>query len=177
MSERQNTAIAITALVVAVLGWTPVGEATRTAVFPANSVGTAQLKANSVTSAKIRDRAVAGTDIQRRTIGNAHIAPGSLLASSFRPGVIPRGGLSEFEIVRADTAYDTVPLKSLVINCPTGKKVTGGGGAVQSRDRDAAGLTTTGPWDDKAWSVGATAFPGTVRVWGIAGFAICAKAG
>jgi hypothetical protein len=63
------------------------------------------------------------------------------------------------------------------INCPTGKKVTGGGGAVQSRDLDAAGLTTTGPWDDNAWSVGASAFTGTARVWGIAGFAICAKAG
>ena len=91
MSERPRTALAAAALAVAVLGWTPLGEAARTAVFPPNSVGTAQLRGNAVTSPKIRNGSVTGIDVQKRTLTAVHIKPGSLLGSNFRAGQLPAG--------------------------------------------------------------------------------------
>ena len=63
--------LAATALVVAVLGSTPIGHAAASMVLPSNSVGTAQLKAASVTGAKIKN--------------------GSLTAAKFKPGQLPAG--------------------------------------------------------------------------------------
>lgn len=182
MPERLRTSIAVTALVVAVLGWTPVGEATRSAVFPAHSVGTKQLKPNAVTSAKIRNHVVAGIDIRRGTINNAHIRRGSLLASSFRPGEIVSGPvLTDLEIVSDDTSFDAFPAKQNVIRCPTSKSVIGGGGAVLARDPDVAALTQNAPWDHASWWVGGNQLPLGDRQrpargtqWGIRGYAICA---
>jgi hypothetical protein len=68
---RLPLGLSIVALVVAVLGSTPVGQAAKGLVLPANSVGAAQLKRGSVTAAKVRD--------------------GSLLARDFRRGQLPRG--------------------------------------------------------------------------------------
>jgi hypothetical protein len=91
MSEQMRTALAVSALVVAVLGWTPIGEAAREAVFPPNSVGTAQLRGNAVTSPKIRNGSVAGIDIQKRAITAVHVKQGSLVAASFKAGQLPAG--------------------------------------------------------------------------------------
>jgi hypothetical protein len=65
------TIIAITALVVAVLAATPVGQAAGRIVLGKNSVGTAQLKKNAVTSAKVKSH--------------------SLLAADFKAGQFPAG--------------------------------------------------------------------------------------
>ena len=91
MSERLRTALATSALVVAVLGWTPIGEAAREAVFPVNSVGTAQLKPNAVTSPKISNGGVAGIDIQKRAITAVHVKQGGLVAANFKAGQLPAG--------------------------------------------------------------------------------------
>jgi hypothetical protein len=91
MSDRLRTALSVTALVVAVLGWSPIGEAAREAVFPPNSVGTVQLRGNAVTSPKIRNGSVQGIDVQKRTLTAVHVRPGSLLASSFKAGQLPAG--------------------------------------------------------------------------------------
>ena len=95
MSEQMRTALAVSALVVAVLGWTPIGEAARDAVFPPNSVGTAQLRGNAVTSPKIRNGSVAGIDIQKRTITGVHVKQGSLVAGNFKAGQLPAGPKGE----------------------------------------------------------------------------------
>jgi hypothetical protein len=68
---KLNTAIATTALVVAVLGATPVGNAAGKLFLPSKSVGTAQLQSNAVNSAKVRNR--------------------SLLAVDFKNGQLPAG--------------------------------------------------------------------------------------
>ena len=91
MSERSVTSLSLAALAVAILGWTPLGEAARQQVFPRNSVGTAQLKANAVTSPKIRNGSVRAADIQRSSITAAHVKPGTLLGSSFQAGQLPAG--------------------------------------------------------------------------------------
>lgn len=69
--ERLPLLLSIAALVVAVLGTTPLGEAAMEAL-PRSSVGTAQLKPNSVTSAKVRN--------------------GTLQRDDFRLGAFPTAG-------------------------------------------------------------------------------------
>jgi hypothetical protein len=91
LSNRLSTTLSVTALAVAVLGWTPLGEAARDAAFPPNSVGTTQLRGNAVTSPKIRNGSVTAIDVQKKTLTAAHVKPGSLLASSFKAGQLPAG--------------------------------------------------------------------------------------
>lgn len=95
MSNRLSTTLSVTALAVAVLGWTPLGEAAREAAFPPNSVGMTQLKANAVTSPKIRNGSVAAIDIQKRAITAVHVKQGSLVAANFKPGQLPAGPKGE----------------------------------------------------------------------------------
>ncbi len=71
MRERLPLVLSATALVVAVLGTTPLGSAAVDAVLPRDSVGEAQLKDGAVTAAKVRDH--------------------SLLPRDFKPGALPRG--------------------------------------------------------------------------------------
>lgn len=73
--------LSATALVVTVLGATPLGAIAQNAAFPRNSVGTGQLKRNAVTPAKLAPNAVR----------SAHVLDGSLLASDFKPGQLPQG--------------------------------------------------------------------------------------
>jgi hypothetical protein len=70
-SSRIPTALAATALVVALFAATPISHAAGRLVLGKNTVGTAQLKKNAVTAAKVRN--------------------GSLLAADFRAGQLPAG--------------------------------------------------------------------------------------
>jgi collagen triple helix repeat protein len=69
--SKTGTIIAVTALVVAVFGATPLGHAAAKMVLPGNSVGTKQIKNSAVTGAKIKN--------------------GSLLAADFKAGQLPAG--------------------------------------------------------------------------------------
>jgi hypothetical protein len=81
MRMHPSIAISLTALVVAVFGSTPIGEAAWNQVLPPNSVGTPQLKRNAVTRPKLAPNAVR----------SAHVLDGSLLASDFRVGQLAEG--------------------------------------------------------------------------------------
>jgi hypothetical protein len=81
MRDRLPMIFSTTALLVAVLGVTPLGEAAYNAVVPRNSVGTLQLQRNAVKAAKIAPSAV-------RT---GHVLDGSLLTADFKAGQIPQG--------------------------------------------------------------------------------------
>jgi hypothetical protein len=69
--SKTPTAIAVTALVVAALAATPIGQAAGRIVLGKNTVGTAQLKKNAVTGAKVKD--------------------GSLKTADFGAGQLPAG--------------------------------------------------------------------------------------
>jgi hypothetical protein len=71
MQKRIPTIIALTALVVAMFGSTPLGNAAGRLILANNSVGTPQLKKNAVTTAKVKN--------------------GTLTAADFRGGVLPAG--------------------------------------------------------------------------------------
>ena len=81
MRDRLPMIFSTTALLVAVLGVTPLGGAAYHAVVPRNSVGTLQLQRNAVKGAKIAPSAV-------RT---GHVLDGTLLVQDFKPGQIPQG--------------------------------------------------------------------------------------
>jgi hypothetical protein len=60
--------LSMTALVMAVLGASPVGQAAKNAVLPKSSVGSVQLKNNAVTSAKVRNGSLSAADFRRGTL-------------------------------------------------------------------------------------------------------------
>ena len=138
MRDRLPMIFSITALVVAVLGVTPLGEAAYNAVVPRNSVGTLQLKRNAVTSSKLAPN----------TVRTGQVVNSSLLVEDFKPGQIPQGpkgdkgdkgdrgptgpvGISGYEIVQASaTVNANTTLTSIQPTCPAGKRVLGGASAV-----------------------------------------------
>jgi hypothetical protein len=129
--SKTPTVIATTALVVAVLAATPIGEAAGRLVLPNNSVGAVQIKKSAVTGLKVKN--------------------GTLMAADFKPGQLPAGpqgpkgeagpqgpkgdngavgapGLSELQ--RVEGPQETVPPAGIAVataTCPVGKKAVGGG--------------------------------------------------
>jgi hypothetical protein len=181
MEARLPLVLSATALVVAVLGTTPLAAIAQNAAFPPNSVGGSQLKRNAVGPAKIAPNAVR----------SGHVLDGSLLASDFKPGQIPQGpkgdkgdhgeqgpaGLSEYQIVSA--VYDARGTNSVTAEavCPTGKRVLGGGilsghGAHSGPYvwRSFPNATGTG-WITSAASFPNTGMPGR----SVAAYAVCAR--
>src|SRR5215217_3247297 len=110
MKERLPLMLSTAALVVAVLGATPVGEAARNLVIPKNSVGAPQLKKNAVTGPKLKNGAV----------NSAKVLDGSLLTADFKAGQIlagPKGdkgdpGAAGATSVRVRTATVSVAANS-----------------------------------------------------------------
>jgi hypothetical protein len=142
MRDRLPLIFSTTALLVAVLGATPLGEAAYNQVVPRNSVGTLQLKRNAVTSSKLAPN----------TVRTGQIVNASLLADDFKAGQLPAGpkgdkgnkgdkgdrgpagpvGISGYEIVQASaTVNANTTLSAIQPTCPAGKKVLGGTATVQ----------------------------------------------
>lgn len=138
MRDRLPMIVSITALLVAVLGATPIGEAAWNQVVPRNSVGTIQLKRNAVKSSKLAPN----------TVRTGQVVNSSLLVEDFKPGQLPAGpkgdkgdkgnkgdrgpaGISGREIVRASRVIPANTQSSVQATCPTGKKVLGGAASVQ----------------------------------------------
>jgi hypothetical protein len=189
-------ALAATALVVAVLGATPLGQAAGRMILPKNSVGTAQIKSSAVSGAKIATNAVTGRKVK----------DGSLLAVDFKAGQLPSGppgpagpkgdpgamgamgqrgpkgdtgpaGIAGREVVMGTS--ETVPqggFANETATCPAGKKAISGGGL--SFNGHAA-ITDTRPAGnlagDSQWLVRAT--NDTLVQDQITAYAVCAPAG
>ncbi len=131
MRNRLSMAFSVAALLVAVLGATPLGKAAYNAVVPRNSVGTLQLQRNAVKAAKVAPNAI-------RT---GHVLDGSLLAADFKVGQIPqgpkgdkgdKGEKGEPASTRAHEVFqlgtlDSTAVKSVSVMCPAGEVALGGG--------------------------------------------------
>jgi hypothetical protein len=81
MRDRLPLILSGTALVVSVLGVTPLGHAAYRAVVPNNSVGPRQLRKGAVTNEKLRGDAVTSGKVKN----------GSLRAVDFKAGQLPAG--------------------------------------------------------------------------------------
>jgi hypothetical protein len=137
MRDRLPITLSITALVVAVFGSTPLGEAALEQVLPRNSVGAAQLRNNAVTNRKLAAGAVTTGKVRNR----------SLLAVDFARGQLPAGpqgaagpagpqgpagapGISGYQTVFTTGANDSATYKTLNATCPSGKRALAGGLAI-----------------------------------------------
>jgi hypothetical protein len=183
MRERLPLVISITALVIAVLGTTPLGEAAYNAIVPPNSVGAIQLRNAAVTNAKLRGDAVTSGKVKNRSLKAIDFAPGQLPAGP--PG--PKGdkgdkgtkgdkgdkgatGITAYEIVRKSVSVPANSLGHVQVQCPTGKQVIGGAANVQLLPAGVlvfTNLTGTDNWD--AFARNTTAAPQQLN-----GVAICA---
>jgi len=174
MSSRLALAMSAAALVVALLGSTPLGHALASQV-PRNSVGPLQLKRNAVGPQKIAPNAVRA----------GHVLDGSLLTADFKAGQIPQGakgdkgdqgppGISERELVSASTPSNSSNLKQLRPNCPTGKQPLGGGGFINGSLAGPA-LAGSFPTTGGGWVITAYEVVSTTASWSLHVNVVCAK--
>jgi hypothetical protein len=126
---KLTTAIAVTGLLVAVLGWTSLGQAAQRLFLPSGSVGTAQLKKSAVTGSKIKNGTLTGSKIKN----------GTLTAAKFRTGQLPAGPQGpKGDPGPQGPKGDTGPAGSFPDVLPTGKTLRG----EYSAYGDAANLGT-----------------------------------
>ncbi|HET8813442.1 MAG TPA: hypothetical protein VFM51_00615 [Solirubrobacterales bacterium] len=143
--------------------------------LPKNSVGTKQLKKNAVVSSKVKN--------------------GSLKAADFGAGQLPAGpqgaagpqgppGLSELQLVFEATEFDSTSRKSVIVECPSGKKVVGTGfdidGANDEVGEDEVKEATIDEvfiFEDLSGAEfdGYEQKGGTAESWSLEGTIICAK--
>ena len=81
MRDRLPLVLSATALLVSVLGATPLGRAAYNAVVPPNSIGALELRNGAVTKTKLRGDAVT----------SGKVLNGSLRAIDFKAGQLPSG--------------------------------------------------------------------------------------
>jgi hypothetical protein len=89
--SKLTTIVAVTALVVAVFGATPLGQAAGRLVLPKNSVGAAQLKKSAVSGKKLATNAVNGAKLATDSVTGAKVKDGTLLAADFKAGQLLPG--------------------------------------------------------------------------------------
>jgi len=147
-TPRLSLVIALAALLLAVLGATPVATAVQQLVLPPKSVGTPQLKAGAVTSLKVKDGSLTAVDFEP---GQLRAGPPGLKGGKGDPGAAgptgPRGekgdpGATSVTFRRAvDTLSHEGPWLA-VAECLPGEKLIGGGaGLLTPGDTMAAGRT------------------------------------
>jgi hypothetical protein len=181
MRNRLPLVLSATALVVSLLGATPLGRAAYSAVLPRSSVGTLQLKRNAVTASKIAPNAI-------RT---GQVVNGSLLTADFKPGQIPQGpkgdkgdkgdkgndgdpGVSGYELA-TQTLTPNTNVRIVDVSCPGGKHVFGGGVSSQSWSTSSGPyVNASGPMSNgTGWEVTIATFDLSSMTSPITVYAIC----
>lgn len=185
MRKRLPLALAATALLVALLGTTSLGEAARdlaSAVPPfakkagyAKSAGYAKY-AGSVEGIKASRQPKPGFLVPLGADGKFPEAVGLAGPQGPKGDTGPAGpaGLSELEIVTAQSVNDNLAgLKTATASCPAGKKVVGGGAAIQSSPvfpiTQSSPLPDLSGWKAQGYAGGSGAF------WAVIAYAVCAK--
>ncbi len=134
MRDRLPIVLSVTAIVVAVLAATPLGEAAVNQVLPRNSVGPAQLRTGAVTNKKLAPNAVGTTKVRDQSLLAVDFAANQLPAGAQGPAgpAGPAGppGLSGYQAVFTTGASDSTSYKTLDAVCPDGKRALGGGVAI-----------------------------------------------
>jgi hypothetical protein len=176
--SKTPTILAATALVVAVFGSTPLGNAAGRMILPKNSVGSAQLKTAAVTGAKVKDGTLVAADFAPGQLSGGQQGPkGDPGAQGPKGDTGLRGptgapGLSGYEVVTGPIVSVTGPAGFSTATCPAGKLAVGGGyvagggtgGIVAASAPTAAGT---------AWTVGLRN-AGGVGTPQVEAFAVCA---
>ena len=181
--SKLNTIVAVTALVVAVFGSTPLGHAAAKMVLPSNSVGATQIKKNAVTSLKVKDGSLLAADFKA---GQLTAGPKGDKGDPGAPGAAGAPGVAGAKGDKGDQGlpglsgvqitFNASPAgpdgRAVSVVCPYGKKVIGGG---QKSSEDYGGAAVTGfPDTDHSWFArGFDPNPGVT--WTLTAYAICAN--
>jgi hypothetical protein len=83
----------------------------------------------------------------------------------------PAGGISGYQIVQAESEFTTVLQHTAEVDCPAGKKATGGGG---STGYSGARLIETGPWNSGSGWYAKAKWDNASFDWSTFAFAVCA---
>jgi hypothetical protein len=156
MKGRLPIVLSLTALLIAVAGTTPLGEAASDAIprFARNADKVDGLHASRTPKA------------------------GRLLAlnrqKKFPASVLPTAGLSGLEYATAVTATDSSQPKVILVNCPTGKRVLGGGARVTGGGTNNVRVTEFYASTQSQWTVRAVENPTTGSSWALTGWVYCA---
>ena len=156
MKRRLPIVLSVTALVIAIAGTTPLGEAASDAIprFARNADKVDGLHASRTPKA------------------------GRLLALNrqrkFPASVLPASGLSGLEYATAVTATDSSEPKVVLVNCPTGKRVLGGGVRVTGGGTSDVRVTELYASTQNQWTVRAIESPNTPSSWQLTGWVYCA---
>lgn len=146
MRDRLPLVLSAAALVVSVLGATPLGTAAYEAVVPRNSVGALQLRNGAVTNAKLRGDAVTSGKVRNRSLKAVDFALNQLPAGPQGPkgdkgergdkgekgekGEAGDPGVSGYQIVQGpNVALPANSTRIATATCPAGKRALGGGGS------------------------------------------------
>ena len=171
-SSKTPTAIAMTALVVAVLAATPMGRAAGRIALAKSSVGTAQLKKNAVTSAKVKNHSLLAADFKAGQLPAGPQGPKGDRGDKGDTGPAGPGGVSGRETVFGTFTNIAQGARAQgEVACPAGKKAIGGGW----HGNTPLGVEESyAPGDGSIWYVDVTNLgptPGAFQV-----FAVCASA-
>jgi len=181
MRQRLPVVASLIALVVAVLGSTPLGEAASDIVIPRNSVGAPQLKKNAVTTAKVKNRSLLAIDFKAGQVPPGPTgergAPGPQgpPGSKGDSGPVGPPGISAREVVFVQSATNSSSSKAAFATCPSGKKAIGGGAQISVGAVGGPYLTGAGPVDDNGWFGQAHETTVYVASWSLGAFVVCAS--
>ena len=189
MHKRLPTVLAATALAIAVVGSTPVGQAAGRLVLPQNSVGTVQLKAGSVTATKLKDGSLTLAKFRAgQSLRGSQGAPGAkgdpgAPGAKGDPGAQgPKGDKgdpgSTLPITVRSTDQSLAPGQDdgAFAKCNPGERATGGG--VIFSASSGVGVTATSPYPisgtpNEWWGQGHNTTAGSVTM---TVYALCAAA-
>ena len=171
MKNRLPIVLSITALLVAVLGATPLGEAAREQLAPRNSVGTAQLRTNAVVSSKVRNRSLLAVDFRRGHLPRGPAGPQGPVGPQ---GAAGAPGVSGRELRAATSTNDSSAFKTASATCPTGKQMLGGGVAITPTSASVPVAITTSYFNGTAWVGSARETSPFAGSWVLNVIAICA---
>lgn len=146
-----------------------------------NSVGTKQLKKNAVVSSKVKNGSLKAVDF-----GAGQLPAGAIGPAGPQGAQGPQGppGLSALEVVSESSEGDSTSRKSVTVECPAGKKVTGtafdiDGGSNEVGEDEVKEATIDEI--DLASNLSGAEFQayeqkgGTAKTWSLTGTIICAK--
>jgi hypothetical protein len=153
---------------------------------PNNSVTTTKIANGAVTTPKLRNAAVTQAKLAMNAVTSNRVLNGSLLNADFRPGQLPAGppgaqgppgpagisGLQRFDVATSTSSANS---KTVVVTCPTGKRVVGGGARVIGNGAGVVSIIENFPDSDgNKWNGKANEVVATGQTWQLQAYALCA---